>query len=222
MHEEVSPKGLTWKADQRNPVCMKVRTFVMRSLVCVLCVLNSGTAFAGIFNTVHFVEPGKSAVGIEPEFTTSDGTGFGFNAKFTQGISELMDAAGFIGTGSGPRNFRVGGDLVFDFFPDIDRQPGIGLLTRAVYYRIPNTGRLDIFGAPYIHKAMMTSGKDEIDPFFAFPIGQEFDNGNYHTTTQLVFGSMFKATEQLRYSLELGINLNYTETYISGGITFYP
>jgi hypothetical protein len=200
-----------------------------RSLVYAFCALSilgigtgTGTAFAGIFNTVHFVEPGKSAVGIEPEFTTSDGTGFGFNAKFTQGISELMDAAGFIGTGSGPRNFRIGGDIVWDFFPDIDRQPGIGLLTRAVYYRIPNTGRLDIFGAPYVHKAMMTSGKDEIDPFFAIPIGEEFSEGTYRTTTQLVFGSMFKATEQLRYSLELGINLNYTETYISGGITFYP
>jgi hypothetical protein len=146
----------------------------------------------------------------------------GFNAKFTQGINDLMDAAGFIGTGSGPRNFRIGGDLVWDFFPDIDRQPGIGLLTRAVYYRIPNTGRLDIFGAPYIHKALMTSGHDEIDPFFAVPLGVEFDNGNYHATSQLVFGSMFKASEQIRYSLEVGVNLNYTDTYISGGITFYP
>jgi hypothetical protein len=104
----------------------------------------------------------------------------------------------------------------------VDRQPGIGLLTRAVYYRIPDTGRLDLIAAPYIHKAMLTAGKDEIDPFFAIPIGEEFSEGTYHTTTQLVFGSMFKATEQLRYSLELGINLNYTETYISGGITFYP
>jgi hypothetical protein len=200
---------------------MKLRTLMVRfALICSL--LGASTASAGIFNTVHFVEPGKSAIGLEPEFTTSDGAGLGFNAKFTQGISDLMDAAGFIGTGSGPRNFRVGGDLVFDFFPDIDRQPGIGLLTRAVYYRIPYTGRLDVIAAPYIHKAMLTSGKDEVDPFFAVPIGMEFDNGNYHATSQLVFGSMFKASEQIRYSLELGINLNYTETYISGGITFYP
>jgi hypothetical protein len=217
MMYEVSPKCLTWKAEQRNPVGMKMKTFVLRSLVYLLCALGAGSAFAGIFNTVHFVEPGKSAIGLEPEFTTSEGTGMGFNAKFTQGINDLMDAAGFIGTGSGPRNFRIGGDLVWDFFPDIDRQPGIGLLTRAVYYRIPNTGRLDIFGAPY-----MTSGHDEIDPFFAVPLGVEFDNGNYHATSQLVFGSMFKASEQIRYSLEVGVNLNYTDTYISGGITFYP
>ena len=53
-------------------------------------------------------------------------------------------------------------------------------------------------------------------------MGVGFDNGTYHAVGQFVIGSMFKNMEQFRYSLELGINMNNSETYISGGITYYP
>jgi len=136
-----------------------------------------GIAEAGIFNTTHFVEPGKMALGVEPEITLSDGAGVAGNLKYTQGVTDFMDAAAIIGTGTGPRRFRLGGDLVFDFFPDVDHQPGMGVMTRAIYYSLPNSGEMDLLGAPYIHKAfVMDSSKDEIDPFFSIPLGMGFDS----------------------------------------------
>jgi hypothetical protein len=192
-------------------------------------------AFAGIFNTVHFVDPGKVAIGLEPELTFSDGAGMGFNFKVTEGVSDLLNVAEIIGTGGGPRQFRVGLDADWDFFPDIDRQPGIGLLTRGMYYRIPDslinesdgdtTGRLEITAAPYIHKAFVSGtgdSKETVDPFVAVPIGLAFTSGQYVWTSQLVVGSMFQSSEKVAFSMELGFELNHTETYISGGITFYP
>lgn len=201
----------------------------LRRLLPLAILLLAPCSFGGIFNTVHFLDPGKVSLGLEPELTLTDGAGLGFNAKVGYGLNDLMNTAAFVGTGGGPREFRVGGDLVFDFFPDIDRQPGIGVLTRAIYYRVPDAmdggdkGRFELIGAPYIHKALLTgNGQDEVDPFISIPIGMAFTDGNYHATTQFVVGSMFKSTAQLRYSLELGLDLNYSETYISGGITFYP
>jgi hypothetical protein len=186
----------------------------------------AATARAGVFNTVHFVEPGKMAVGLEPELTLTDGAGLAVNAKFTQGVSDFMDAAAIVGTGGGPRRFRLGGDLVFDVFPDVDKQPGIGILARGIYYRVPNSGQFDLTGAPYIHKAFLTGegNKDEIEPFVAVPLGMAFDSGTYQWIGQIVIGSMFKnaSTEKFRYSFEMGINLNNSESYLSGGITYYP
>lgn len=200
-----------------------------------ILLLSATPASAGIFNTVHFLDPGKVALGVEPELILSDGAGLGFNFKVTEGATDLINFAEYIGTGGGPRQFRAGFDADFDFFPDIDRQPGIGLLTRVIYYRIPDnligvddgdtTGRLELTGAPYIHKAFVSGSadtKETVDPFIAVPIGMAFTSGQYHGTSQLVLGSMFQSNEQFAYSMELGIDMNHTETYFSGGITFYP
>jgi hypothetical protein len=184
--------------------------------------LLANVAQAGIFNAPHFIEPGKMSIGVEPELTTSDGAGLAGNLRYTLGIADFMDAAAIIGTGSGPLRFRLGGDMVFDFFPDVNNQPGIGLLTRVIYYKYPVSGELRVFGAPYIHKAFVLENKEEVEPYIAIPLGVGFDNGTYHGLSQFVIGSMFKNMEQFRYNLELGINMSNVETYISGGITYYP
>lgn len=216
-----------------------MRTRIFAALICLplsLAIsLVASPAFAGIFNTVHFVDPGKLAIGIEPELTLSDGAGLGFNGKVTEGVSDILNIAEILGTGGGPRQFRIGFDADFDFFPDIDRQPGIGLLTRALYYRIPdrlignddgeNTGRLETTLVPYLHKAFAKgsgNAKETVDPFIAIPFGLAFTSGHYQGTSQLVIGTMFQNNESFAYSMELGIDMNNTETYFSGGITVYP
>ncbi len=188
----------------------------------LLIFVCAGTAQAGIFNAPHFIEPGKMAIGVEPELTTSNGAGLAGNLKYSVGVTDFMDSAAIIGLGDGPLRFRLGFDLTFDIFPDVDRQPGIGLLTRAIYYRYPVSGELRILGAPYIHKAFTLDDKSVLEPYVAVPAGFGFDNGTYHGLGQLVLGSMYQNMEKFRYNFELGINLGNAETYISGGITYYP
>src|SRR5205085_819364 len=119
----------------------------------------SGTMFlshparaAGIFNTPHFTPNGEFALGLEPEVVLTSGAGVGLNARFTLGVTDLDNASIILGWGSGPRQFRGGGNFTFDFFPDIEGQPGIGLATQAIYYRLPSTGVLELTLIPYIHK----------------------------------------------------------------------
>jgi hypothetical protein len=196
---------------------------VLNSFVGILgFVATISTAQADVFNAVHFVEPGKMAFGAEPVITMSHGAGIGANLDYIQGIDELMDAEAVIGTGTGPRRFRVGGGITWDFFPDIDKQPGIGLMTSAIYYRLPNDGQLVLTGAPYIHKAFVMDNKQEVEPFVAIPLGLGFESATYQWIGQFVFGSMFKYSDKIRYSAELGLNMNNAETYISAGITYYP
>ena len=132
-----------------------------------------------------------------------------------------MDVTGIVGTGGGPRYFRIGGNLTFDFVPDIDNQPGVGLAAQAIYYRLTDQGELEATGVPYIHKSFRVEEGAELDPFFAFPIGLGFSSGNYKVVDTAVIGASFKNTEHFRYIFELGIDVNHTETYFSGGIVYY-
>jgi hypothetical protein len=179
-------------------------------------------ARAGVFNIPHFVDPGSVALGIEPELYLTPSAGVGFNAKYTQGLNDLMNAQAIIGTGSGPRRFRIGGNLIWDFIPDVEGQPGIGLATQALYYRIPDAGRLELTGVPYIHKSFPQGDDQAIDPYFAFPIGFAFTDGEYKALSTAVVGALWKQSEHISFSTELGININHSATYFSGGLIFYP
>ena len=189
-----------------------------------------GAARADVFNLPHFVTSGEFAIGLEPELTLSNGAGFGANLRYTQGLTDLFDVSGEIGTGGGPRQFRVGGDLDLDIFPDVTGQPGIGLAGRALYVRVPTPGSAvpgDVSGTveltliPYIHKAFTTADKGMIDPFFSFPIGMSFFNGQYQGLATAVIGALIRGSDHFWYSTEFGIAVNNTNTYFAGGITYY-
>jgi hypothetical protein len=181
---------------------------------------SAGQAQAGVFNVPHFVNPGKFAVGLEPELTLTNGAGIGINAKYQQGLTDLTNFTAILGTGSGPRRFRAGGNMSFDFFPDLEGQPGIGVAVQAMYVRLVSAGQLELTGIPYIHKSYVNKDQ-EIEPFFSFPVGMAFTGGNYKGTSQAVIGSFFKHDDHLRYVLEVGIAVSNTESYVSGGIIYY-
>ena len=185
----------------------------------VLAVFST-PAMAGVFDIYHFVAPGKSAAGVEPEVVLSNGAGVGANLKYTYGLNELSNVQAILGTGSGPRRFRIGGNMSFDFFPDVQGQPGIGLAAQVLYYRLPNTGVMEITGIPYIHKAYEMEGHT-VEPFAAVPLGVGFSDGNYFALSQFVIGGMFKATDSISYVAELGVDINHTESYVSGGMVYY-
>ena len=183
--------------------------------------LSQASGQAGVFDTVHFLSPGEFSIGLEPEIQLSNGGGVGLDLKYSQGLNELTTVAGILGASGGTYKFRVGGQMTFDFFPDVEGQPGIGVTTKAMYYRLADTGSVEITAIPYIHKTFHVSGLNEVEPFLALPVGLGFSDGRYQAVSTLSLGSLFKSTDHLRYVFELGIGLNNTESYLSGGIVYY-
>lgn len=177
------------------------------------------SAQAGVFTLAHYLPPSSFSLGIEPELTLTSGAGLGFNAKYSQGITDLMNGTILLGTGGGPRKFRIGTQLGFDFFPDIEGQPGVGLAASLIYYRLAFDGQIELTAIPYIHKSFL-HGSNEIEPFFALPIGMTLTAGNYEAVCTAVVGAMFKSSPNIRYTLELGIAVNHTDTYVSGGVSY--
>lgn len=173
---------------------------------------------AGVFNLPHFVTPGEFAIGIEPELTLTNGAGLGANIKYTHGFSDLLNLTGVIGTSGGPRKFRVGANLTFDFFPDIEGQPGIGIAASGMYYQLATVGQVEFQAIPYIHKSFQNG---EIEPFIAAPVGLALADGRYAGVTTVAFGSMFKTMENFRVIVEFGLGLNNADSYVSGGFVYY-
>lgn len=207
-----------------------MKLFFYGAAIGVLALVGQGAvARADVFNLPHFVSAGEFALGIEPELTLSSGAGLGVNARYTQGLTDLLNVSGMIGTGGGPRQFRAGADLDFDFFPDIEGQPGVGLGTRALFVRIPTpgsadpaavSGQVELTAIPYVHKAYK-SGTTVIDPFFSIPIGMSFLSGQYQGLSTAVIGAMIKGAEHVWYNTEFGIAINHTETYFAAGVAYY-
>lgn len=190
-------------------------------VVFAVSLLSQGAWGAGVFSTPHFIPPGSSAVGLEPELVLSNGSGFGFNARFTHGVNELNNATLILGTGGGQRRFRAGGNFTFDFFPDIESQPGIGIAVQGMYYRLKTHGQFELTGTPYLHKTFVSEGGNTLEPFLAVPFGMAFASGSYHALSSLAIGSIFKKSESISYIVELGIAINRTDSYVSGGIVYF-
>jgi hypothetical protein len=205
----------------------------MKSFLIALALLGAAAwapqASADVFNLPRFVPAGSFALGIEPELTLTGGSGVGVNGRFTYGLSDLMSLSGQIGTGSGPRKFRVAGDIDFDFIPDLPGQPGIGIATRAMYVRIPTpgtladevSGQLELTAIPYIHKAFTSGNSSTIDPFFSLPFGMSFRDGNYQYLMTGVVGALIQGSESVWFNAEFGIAINHTDSYFAGGVSYF-
>lgn len=218
---------------------MKFRMMALKTLPIAILTAQvlwvSTEVRASVFNVVQYLEPGQSALGIEPEFVLSSGAGFGANFRFSHGLNELSNASFIIGTGGGPRQFRLGGNLTADFFPDTEGQPGIGLGLQAMYSRVslqsagtgitdtvgnPGTqGRFDGLLLPYIHNRFANRGGD-VEPFFSLPYGFSIRDGRFQVSSAVAVGSFFHMSRQVAYSMELNVGINNAESTLSGGMVY--
>jgi hypothetical protein len=176
---------------------------------------------AGVFTQPHFVTSGKFALGLEPEIFFSNGASLGASFHYTHGLTDAINLGATIGTGDGNRGFRGGARGVFEFFPDGARQPGLGVATSALFVRHPGGMVFELGGSPYVHKTFVLQGATEVEPFLSFPLGLRFDDGRYEGFMTVTLGSIFKVAENVSGVFEFGVAVVHTESYISGGVTYF-
>lgn len=208
----------------------------MRSLLSILGLVLITLSAAevgysvGVTTLPRFVEPAKFAITLEPELTFGSQAGLGVNGRYTQGVSDYVNLTGVLGTGVGPRQFRVGFGPTFDFFPDVDRQPGIGINVQAFYSRIDpgivdgasdQYGRFEALATPYIHKAFHLKSGREIDPFFAVPFGVGAGGRPAQGLASAVIGILFKPVSRVRVSAEIGVPIVGMDAYFSTSIAYF-
>ncbi|MBI3541743.1 MAG: hypothetical protein HY075_00500 [Deltaproteobacteria bacterium] len=180
-------------------------------------------ARAGVFDLPSFIEPGNFSVGLEPEVAISNGTGAALNFKPRIGATDFLNWEGLIGTGAGARQFRVGLTADFDWFPDVDNQPGIATPLFCEYYRVNADGLLTFGMKPMVYKTFKGL-EANYTPFFSLPFGWGYKNNTLSSFMQIAIGSVFKipnAGDHWRFTGEVGFNVSNAYSYLSGGVTYY-
>jgi len=205
--------------NQNLPSKQKLATGLVLSLLLAPLVLAPKVQ-AGVFNLPNFVPQKEFALGLEPEVTLSNQSGVGVNFKYQHGLSDMNNLMVTIGTGTNNRQFRLGGAFTFDFFPDVDDQPGIGLALQGLFVQLANAGSVEITAIPYIHKKFIGDG-NQFEPFLAIPLGISLSGGAYQPLATLAIGSMLHHSQHMRTIIEVGVGLTNVSTYISGGLTYY-
>lgn len=214
----------------RQRFCMKKLTFAPLSFFAILSFLTLiapiPAAKAGVFTIPNYINKDKVAFGLEPEWTLSHENGLALNARFQYGLSELSNLHLLAGTGSGQRQFRLGGAVTFDFFPDSGEQPGMGIATSGIYYRnFGEIGSLELTAIPYIHKAFVDKNGYTIEPFFALPFGEAFYSSVHQFIVSAVGGVRFypdAKSSPISFIGEVSLSVKDTENSISGGIVYAP
>lgn len=191
-----------------------------RGVLILWAAIQSHLGFAGVFNLPHFVAPGQFGLAVEPELIMTNGASLGVNVRYIQGISDLSNFTGIIGSGGDNRRFRLGGAVTFDFFPDTGDQPGIGLAVQGLFVQLANVGSFEMTGIPYVHKTFKTE-EYHLEPYFSVPTGLSLSSGTYQTIVNLVFGTLFHHSAHISSVVEFGVNVNNSYTYLSGGVIYF-
>ncbi len=222
--------GRYFEATGGNEVKRKIKNLLPRfkkSLLTVIAIITLCTyedlLHASVFDLPAFLPPGEFSLGLEPEIITSNPSGAGVNLKPRIGTTSFLNWQGIIGTGSGDRGFRLGATADFDWFPDVDHQPGIATPFTLLYNQLGGDNVISYYFSPLVYKSFKGEAAEYI-PFISVPFGWTIRNSRNTNFSQFVMGSMFKSPgmQYFRFSVEAGFNMNKSYSYISGGVTWYP
>ncbi len=194
----------------------------MRLLMMIVAFLLTGTAHA--FMTVQesneITPVGKYKLGAEPQFRTSNGTGFNFSGFFDMPVSDEGSFRGLVGTGE--TDFLAGASFKWVPIPDYGSQPALGAKFGGYYWREASENFFTARFEPILSKKFTTE-LGAFVPYAALPVmfntGKDFNK----TSVQAAFGSEFTHPEadNMTFGLELGLDAKDSFSYVSGYVTIY-
>jgi hypothetical protein len=195
---------------------MKAKHFALSALIFLL----PFTSHAAIFDAADILQQNSGAVGVFGEILLSDPTSEGAEVRGRYGLSDDLNLAAILGVGSKGKQFRFGGEAVYNFIPDWDGQLGVSALASAVYLERFSSGGVQLRVGPMLHKKFEGFGLNPAIVYFGLPFYFEGRSGHYDTGAQVVLGGLFDIADAGRFyaSGEGGVKLSKSDSYILAGV----
>lgn len=186
----------------------------------VLSLLVAQHSHATVFDAADILPPNSGAIGAMGEIVLTDPTSEGLEAHARYGLTEDWNVGAIIGTGDKDKNFRLGGEGVFNLLPDWEKQLGLSFLGKALYLRRFETGGLQLQVGPILHKRITGWTNLPANIHAGIFWEPEMRSGNSSSGTQIEVGSNFDIAGEGRAYVagELGIKLARTDSYVLVGI----
>lgn len=192
----------------------------MRKILLCLLSLLPAAAYATVFDAADILPSNSGAISAMGEILLSDPTSEGVELHGRYGLSDDWNVSAILGTGTKEKNFRFGGQGVFNLLPDWEGQVGLSFLGKALYLRRYEKGGLQTQVGPVVHKRFKGWGGWPANVHAGFLWQLEARSGGTASGTQFVVGSDFDiaGSSAMYMTTELGIKIARTDSYILLGI----
>ena len=175
---------------------------------------------ATVFDAADILPPNSGAIGTMGEIVLTDPTSEGLEVHGRYGLNEDWNVGAILGTGDKDKNFRLGGEGIFNLLPDWEKQVGLSFLAKALYLRRFETGGIQLQGGAIVHKRITGWTNLPANIHAGIFWEPEFRSGSSSSGTQIEIGSNFDIADQGRayVAAELGLKLARTDSYVLLGI----
>lgn len=178
---------------------------------------QASQAYLSVNETAELLPEGYSKFGFAPQLRVSDGGGLNVSAHFDTYVTDNFN--GRFEIGGGKTDFWTQASLKWVPFPDIERQPAMGVRTAVIYSRDENIDFYNVQVAPMLSKVADTRYGKMI-PFIALPITFINTRDFSETASQFTVGAEWFSNRDMHIGAEIDLNLSKTFTSISTFISF--
>lgn len=175
-------------------------------------------AFYSVMDTGSLLKEGHYKLGVETQFVTSGDQGVNLNARMDGPITDELNWKAELGVGT--TDFLAGGYVKWVPFPDVEKQPAVGLIAGALYAHYEHINEISLRVAPFISKKFGFEFGD-LTPYFALPMGLRSADSSTQVPVQASFGAEFRpsAFEKINFLAEMGFDVVKAFPYFSVAAT---
>lgn len=180
---------------------------------------NQALAYLTILESAEVVPPKMSRIGFVPQLVTNDSSGLNTDVTFDSGWNEASSSRFTLGAGK--MDIHLGGTYKWVPFPDVARQPALGLRSAIWYARYKDESYMTFSAAPLMSKKV-EQPVGLFTPYVALPISYTLNRHKDFFSQQFVIGSEF-ATNKIplfTFAAELGLNLKDSYSFIAGFVSY--
>ncbi len=178
----------------------------------VAITFNTAQAYFTVNETAEIMPENFYKIGIAPQLLISDGGGF--NVGVYADMHLFDDVDGRITFGAGKTDFWTQASMKWVPFPDVDRQPAMGLRGAIGYARDEELNFVNLQVAPIISKKADTRYGNMI-PYIALPITYVSTKDASFTASQFTVGAEWFPRDDRHVGAELNLNMNKSISSIS-------
>ena len=178
-------------------------------------------AYQTNYTTGDVLRSGQYRTGLNTQFITSEFSGATANGHFDLGVRE--DGEARIVLGVGKVDFHAGALYKWVPFPDLEKQPAVGVMGGPVYGRVNSKGVLTLRAVPFVSETFEVEEAGILTPYGGLPLGLEFVEGSSQVPVQVMAGCDWKPMklDKVHFNGEVGINLSKSFNYIAVGVAVY-
>lgn len=188
-------------------------------LVLGLLLGSNAHAFMSIAESGEILPANTYQIGVEPQLLTDKNPGGNLDLFFDAPLNDSTSARLLLGGGS--VDFNAFASVKWMPFPDVDKQPAMGLRFGAGVARDEDENILQLQVAPMVSKKFDTDYGMSV-PYLAIPFTFVNTKDDNFVATNLTVGSEFHYHEWKSVTMggEIGLDLNKSWTYLSVFATF--